>query len=178
MQPLAQDLADVPALPAVIDPAAVELISGKPTPPRPPRKPMAERVEDELDAFPLGHEWVVDATLSVDFKTAKRADFRGMFRSEAGMRIDALEVLCHVCRRKFSEVADTNLHVCLDVHPDTPRCGGDGVATCSGQLDNSHLIGGDLRVREKRIKHEPIGHIVHTRIDRQGMAGYSVHAGR
>lgn len=123
------------------------------------RKPtMAERIDAEIDADPLGHQWVAQATISIDRKTATRAAFRGSFRSEEGMRIDALEVMCHVCRRPLDEVRDE------------PRC--------EGQIDNTHLIGGDPGKRAPRIINVPQGPIHYNIIDRRGMAGYSVHAGK
>lgn len=143
------------------------------------RKPsMAERIDAEIDENPLGHQYVVQATISVDKKVAKRAAFRGSFRSEEGMRIDALEVMCHVCRRTFDavqaldaaemeRVADLNEGL-----PDDERQEPD--LNCPGQIDNAHLIGGDLSVRAKRIIHEPMGPIHHHVIDRRGMNGYIV----
>ena len=77
----------------------------------------------------LSHDWVVAATIAVDEKTAKRADFRLSFRATEGQRIDALEVYCSGCRRPYDDVADQ---------------------ACSAKIDNRHLIGGDQSVRAKR----------------------------
>lgn len=123
-----------------------------------PAVTMQQRIDAEIDAAPLGHEWVAQATISLDNKTAKRAAFRSSFRTEAGMKVAALDVVCHVCRRAYDDVADT------------PRC--------DGKIDNTHLIGGDQTVRAKRIVHEPTGTVFTQPISRLGMAGYSVHAGQ
>lgn len=143
---------------------------------------LAARVDAELEANPLGHEWVAQATISIDFKTAKRAAFRNSFRiskHDAGLKIDALEVMCHVCRRTFDAVQAMDaeeiervaaLNVGLaDDDPDREQPD----LNCPGQIDNSHLIGGDLSVRAKRIIHEPKGTIIRHVIDRRGMNGYS-----
>lgn len=122
------------------------------------KPPMAARVAVERLANPLGHTWIVAAEVALDTKTAKRAAFRGSFRTDSGMRIDALETYCKACRRPYDDVADED---------------------CSAKINNEHLIGGDPGVREKRIKHVPVGRIVKSGpITRRGMAGYSVHAGK
>jgi hypothetical protein len=46
-------------------------------------------------------------------------------------RIDALDVMCGLCRRNYDDVADE---------------------ACSAKINNQHLIGGDQREREKRKK--------------------------
>lgn len=126
---------------------------------KPTEKPdMAARIEAEQEANPLAHEWIAAAEVRIDTKTAKRASFRGSFRTEAGMRIDALETYCRKCHRPLDEVGD------LD---------------CEAKIDNTHLIGGDPGVRAKRIKHKPVGKVIKMpAVDRRGMKGYSVHAGR
>lgn len=119
---------------------------------------MAERIEAEADDNPLCHEWVAAAEVAIDSKTARRAAFRGSFRTEAGMRVDALETYCRRCKRPMDDVADK---------------------PCVAKIDNAHLIGGDPGVRAKRIVHEPVGRMVKAPpINRRGADGYSVHAGR
>lgn len=118
---------------------------------------MQDRIDTEQEANPLSHTWIFAAEVAIDHKTAKRGSFRGSIRTEAGMRVDALETYCRGCRRPFDEVAD---------------------ADCSAKIDNTHLIGGDPGVRAKRIVRKPQGVIHRAVIDRRGMGGYSVHAGR
>lgn len=121
------------------------------------KPPMADRIAAEREADPLAHEWIVAAEVSIDTRTARRASFRGSFRTdEIGMRVEALEVYCRACRRPLDEIGDV---------------------PCAAQIDNTHLIGGDPGVRAKRIKHVPQGVIKQVGITRKGMAGYSVHAG-
>lgn len=117
---------------------------------------MAARIAEERTVDPVGHEWIVAAEVRIDNKTARRASFRGSFRAEAGMRVDALETYCRACRRPLDEIGDE---------------------PCSAKVDNTHLIGGDPGVRAKRIKHIPQGVIKQVGITRRGMAGYSVYAG-
>lgn len=146
-------------------------------------KSIADRLEAELDGDPMGHEWVAQATVSIDFKTAKRAAFRGSFRvaaHDAGLRIDALEVMCHACRRTFDAVqalADEERARVAALNGALPADWHGPLAepelNCPGKIDNSHLIGGDLSVRAKRIIHEPVGVIHYDVIDRRGMAGFS-----
>jgi hypothetical protein len=124
------------------------------------RKPtMAERITAEGEANPLCHTWVVAANVPVDHKTARRAAFRGSFRTEAGMRVDALEVICSSCRRPIDMVGDKD--------------------KCDGKVDNTHLIGGDPGVRAKRKVFAPVGQVIKQPLpSRNGLGGYSVHAGR
>jgi hypothetical protein len=77
----------------------------------------------------LSHDWVVAATIAVDEKVAKHANFRLSFKATDGQRIDALEVYCEGCRRPMDDVADL---------------------PCAAKIDNRHLIGGDQSVRAKR----------------------------
>ena len=124
-----------------------------------PDKPdMAEKIAAEQDADPLAHEWIAAAEVAIDNKTARRASFRGSFRTEAGMRVDALDTYCRKCRRPLDEV---------------------GGEPCSAKINNDHLIGGNPGERAKRKVHEPVGKIIKTGlVDRRGLAGYSVHAGK
>lgn len=120
---------------------------------------MAQRIEAEEEANPLCHTWEVAAYVAVDHKTARRAAFRGSFRTEAGMRVDSMEVICSSCRRPIDMVGDN--------------------PNCEGKEDNTHLIGGDPGVRAKRKIHEPIGQVIQQPLpSRNGLGGYSVHAGR
>lgn len=146
-----------------------------PAEPEPPKPTMQDRVDAEIDANPLGHQWVAEATISVPYAIAKRASFRGSFRSPEGHRVDALEVICHCCRRPFDEVADS-VHDCAELGHD--KCAQSGLVICPAQVDNTHLIGGDQREREKRIKHPVRGAIVYAVIDRRGLNGYTVNDGR
>jgi hypothetical protein len=124
-----------------------------------PQKPtIEEKIATEQEASALAHTWVVAAEVAIDNATAKRASFRGSFRTEGGMRVDALEVYCRGCRRPLDEVG-------VD-------------SQCAAKIDNTHLIGGDPGVRAKRNVVKPTGPIKHQIIDRRGMNGYSVHAGR
>ncbi|KWX02229.1 hypothetical protein LI90_3272 [Carbonactinospora thermoautotrophica] len=94
---------------------------------QPSRKPHGEKGQQEEN--PLTHEWVVDATIDVDEKTARYANFRGSFRTKAQQRIDVLDVRCKLCRRSIDDVADQ---------------------PCEAKIDNSHLIGGPIGERKKR----------------------------
>lgn len=143
-------------------------------------KSIAGRLAAELDGDPMGHEYVAQATVSIDYKTAKRAAFRGSFRVaayDAGLRIDALEVMCHVCRRTFDAIQDLAARETEQVAKHNADLPAEEHVTadlnCPGKIDNAHLIGGDLSVRAKRIIHEPVGVIHYDVIDRRGMAGFS-----
>lgn len=125
---------------------------------KPDKPDMATRLDAEQESDPLAHEWIAAAEIRLDTKTAKRASFRGSFRTEAGMRVDALDTYCRKCRRPLDEVGDQD---------------------CAAKIDNTHLIGGDQSVRAKRIHREPVGKVIKTGpVDRRGMKGYSVHAGK
>jgi hypothetical protein len=73
---------------------------------------------------------VVAAELPVSAAVAKYADFRGSFVTKTAQQVTALEVYCKDCRRPYEDVADQ---------------------ACSAKIDNRHLIGGDQRVRSKRL---------------------------
>ncbi|MFJ3793454.1 hypothetical protein [Kitasatospora sp. NPDC090091] len=81
-------------------------------------------------SIPADHEWVVAAELPVSSDIARYADFRGSFLAKAQQRVTALEVYCKGCRRPYEDVADEK---------------------CAAVVDNRHLIGGDQRVRAKRL---------------------------
>ncbi|MER8103276.1 hypothetical protein [Kitasatospora sp. NPDC094016] len=83
---------------------------------------------------PADHEWVVAAELPVSEDVARYADFRGSFLARAQQRVTALEVYCKGCRRPYEDVADEE---------------------CVALIDNRHLIGGDQRVRAKRLPTPP-----------------------
>ncbi|MFC5886860.1 hypothetical protein ACFP0N_17980, partial [Kitasatospora aburaviensis] len=70
------------------------------------------------------------AELPVSSDIARYADFRGSFLAKAQQRVTALEVYCKGCRRPYEDVADEK---------------------CAAVVDNRHLIGGDQRVRAKRL---------------------------
>ena len=102
----------------------------------------------------LSHDWLVNAQVYVDARTAKRADFRGSFRVKEETRIEALDVICGGCRRAYEDVADK---------------------PCAAKIDNRHLIGGDQREREKRkpVNLPPNAVIVPgPRINRRGIDAY------
>ncbi|MFJ5121844.1 hypothetical protein [Kitasatospora sp. NPDC088548] len=83
---------------------------------------------------PADHEWVVAAELPVSADLAKYADFRGSFTAKVSQHVTALEVYCKGCKRPFEDVADE---------------------PCAAHIDNKHLIGGDQRVRAKRLPPPP-----------------------
>lgn len=121
---------------------------------------MADKIKAEQEANPLCHEWIVAAEIQIDTKTARRASFRGSFRTQEGMRVDALETYCRKCRRPLDEVGDRD---------------------CPAKINNEHLIGGDPGVRAKRKVPEAPGRMVQVPLierRRMQMGGYSVHAGR
>lgn len=110
-----------------------------PQPPEPPRaapalvvQPLAPPAPPAAapDPKPAEHAWLVSATIKVDSKTAKHADFRGSFRTAEYQRVDALDVYCGGCRRPYDEVCDQ---------------------PCTAKSDSEHLVGGDQSVRAKRI---------------------------
>lgn len=84
----------------------------------------------------LSHDWIGAATIKLDPKTAKHADFRGSFRTkETNVRIDVLEVYCSGCRRPYEDVADE---------------------ACEAKINNEHLIGGNPGERKKRKLPPPV----------------------
>lgn len=129
------------------------------TPADEPAKPsMADRIKADLEANPLSHEWIAAAEVALDNKTARRASFRGSYRTEAGERIDTLETYCRRCRRTLDEVGDQD---------------------CQAKIDNTHLIGGNPGERAKRKVAEPVGPVERPIMpSRRDMpyGGYSVHS--
>lgn len=75
------------------------------------------------------HDFVVSATIRVDQKTARYAEFRQSFHAKKDTRIDVLEVYCEACRRPLDEVASE---------------------ACSALINNEHLRGGPIGERAKR----------------------------
>lgn len=109
--------------------------------------------EDEAE-LSLAHVWIVAAEIKVEERVAKVADFRGSFTTDAGTRVDALEVYCRACRRPYEDVAD---------------------ADCEAVLDNRHLIGGDQTQRAKRKLPTPPPNarlVPGGRIQRRGIGAY------
>ena len=98
-----------------------ELPATSPVPNKPPNKKLPPKNTD--------HVWLVNAQLFVPENIAKAADFRGSFRVKEETRIEALDVMCHLCRRHFEDVKGK---------------------PCEAKIDNQHLIGGDQRERAKR----------------------------
>jgi hypothetical protein len=82
----------------------------------------------------LAHVWIIAAEIKVEERIAKLADHRGSITTDAGTRVDALEVYCRNCRRPYEDVAEND---------------------CEAQIDNRHLIGGDQTQRAKRKIPEP-----------------------
>lgn len=114
--------------------------------PLPDKKPNEKVPEKDLS-----HVWLVNAQVFVTAKVAKAADFRGSFRVKEQTRIEALDVMCHLCRRHYEDVADQ---------------------PCEAKINNQHLIGGDQREREKRkVVNLPPGAVVvpGPRINRYGI---------
>lgn len=103
----------------------------------------------------LDHKWLVNAQVFVDEKTAKHAVLRQSFHAKEGQRIEALDVICGLCRRHYEDLTGENV--------------------CSAKVNNEHLIGGDQSVRAKR-KHppRPAGTIIMPapRINRRGIDAY------
>lgn len=121
---------------------------------------MAERIAAEQAENPLAHEWIAAAEVAIDTRTARRASFRGSFRTQDGMRVDALETYCRKCRRPLDAVGNRD---------------------CEAKIDNTHLIGGDLSTRAKRKVPELAGTLEFApAVDRRRLqyGGYSVHAGK
>lgn len=117
-----------------------------PVSPLPDKKPNGKIPDKDLS-----HVWVANAQVFIDAKTAKHADFRGSFRVKEATRIEALDVICSLCRRAYEDVADR---------------------PCAAKIDNQHLIGGDQREREKRKKNTlPPGAVIvpGPRINRYGI---------
>lgn len=97
----------------------------------------------------VSHEWVVNAQVPVDEKTAKYADFRGSFRAKTETRIEVLDTMCALCRRHFEDVADQ---------------------ACSAKINNEHLRGGPIGERKKRKVFPNVGVVTPgPRIDRRGI---------
>ncbi|MFD3514894.1 hypothetical protein [Streptomyces sp. NPDC058657] len=87
-------------------------------------------------------------------RVASIADFRGSFKTNAGQRVDALEVYCKGCRRPYDEVKGRD---------------------CAERLDNRHLVGGDQTKRKKRkLPPPPKGTkvIPGTQVQRRGINAY------
>ena len=115
----------------------------------------AERIAGEHippDLPALAHRWVIAADVNVSEAVARHAAFRGSFRSAEGLRIDALEVSCRMCRRPFDDVAGQE---------------------CEAAINNEHLRGGPIGERKKRKivewDRENAEHITGPTINRRGI---------
>jgi hypothetical protein len=100
------------------------------------------------------HEFVIAATIKVDQKLARYADFRQSYRLKKDTRIEVLEVYCQACKRALEDVADE---------------------PCSALINNEHLRGGPIGERAKR---KPLPDttgmevIAGPRIQRRGIEAY------
>ncbi|MFI5859355.1 hypothetical protein [Streptomyces parvulus] len=97
-------------------------------------EPTPPAAAEEPEQHTLAHVWIIAAEIKVEERVAKVADFRGSFTTDAGTRVDALEVYCRNCRRPYEDVAEND---------------------CEALIDNRHLIGGDQSQRAKRKVPEP-----------------------
>lgn len=89
----------------------------------------APEPDDEPEEPNLDHDWVVAAIVHVSLQKAKRAAKYQSYRADAGEKIPALEVYCHLCRMVMEDVRDE---------------------PCVAKKNNRHLIGGDQTTRAKR----------------------------
>ncbi len=86
--------------------------------------------EPTPDSHP--HEWIGAANVPLDVKSARRADQRGSIRLPQETKVTVLEVSCNACRRPYDDVVDE---------------------PCSALVDNTHLRGGPIGERKKRVHH-------------------------
>lgn len=84
------------------------------------------------DAAENDHEWVAAANVPLDIKAARRADQRGSIRLPEETKITVLEVSCNACRRPYEDVVGE---------------------PCEALVDNTHLRGGPIGERKKRVNH-------------------------
>ncbi|MCP9973635.1 hypothetical protein [Streptomyces somaliensis] len=61
-------------------------------------EPTPPAAAEELEQQTLAHVWIIATEIKVEERIAKVADFRGSFTTNAGTRVDALEVHCRNCR--------------------------------------------------------------------------------
>src|SRR4051812_32643987 len=77
--------------------------------PKAPERPLERPSHAQEAAFPddhpESHRWIVAAAIPVTSSVAREADFRGTFRVEVGVKIQALDVYCAACRRPYGDVA-------------------------------------------------------------------------
>src|SRR3954454_4549822 len=104
-------------------------------PDRPLERPSRAQDSALSDDDPQSHQWVVATVIPVTNREAKRADFRGTFRVDAGLKVEAQDVFCSACRRPYGNAADS---VC-------PA----SFAAKSGRGD--HLVGGNPHERARRV---------------------------
>lgn len=106
--------------------------------PRAPKRPLERPTHAQpvalADDHPQSHRWIVNAAIPVTSAIARTADFRGMFRAAAGLKIEALDVLCSECGKPFGDVAGGPCEV--------------SQTASSGIRD--HLLGGRLHERARR----------------------------
>ena len=77
------------------------------------------------------HDWIGALTSPLTPREARLAVLRGSIHLSKGGRVDALEVYCGRCRRRYEDVADT---------------------PCSALMNNEHLRGGPIGTRKRRGK--------------------------
>jgi hypothetical protein len=77
--------------------------------PKSPQRPIERPPRAQEAAFPDGqpqsHRWIVATEVPVTSAVARLADFRGAFRLDEGVKVDALEVYCSSCRGAYGDVA-------------------------------------------------------------------------
>jgi hypothetical protein len=100
------------------------------------------------------HDFVVAATIHVDQRLARYAEFRQSFRAKEDTLVEVLEVYCAACKRPLDDVADE---------------------PCSALINNEHLRGGPIGERAKRKPLPDFNggeRIPGPRINRRGIEAY------
>lgn len=95
----------------------------------------------DVAAVENDHKWVGAANVPLDMRLARRADQRGSIRLPEETKIAVLEVYCDACKRPYDDVIGE---------------------PCAANINNEHLRGGPIGVRQRRrgeeeIAAEPIG---------------------
>jgi hypothetical protein len=76
------------------------------------------------------HSWVGAALIPLDGRAAAQGNRHGRVRGYVDEDYDVLDVYCATCRRSYDDVADV---------------------PCEAAEGNSHLIGGPIGTRKKRV---------------------------
>lgn len=74
------------------------------------------------------HQWVVAANIDVTDKQARWAAHRGTLQLSSPLKVEALDVICVMCRQLWDKVSDQ---------------------PCEAAIDNRHLHGGDPHGKRK-----------------------------